>query len=99
MIEFSTLRITNAQDREISLVVEPWGEIYAMDGGASYEVRFGVAGEAAAELPEIVWTPTEIFLYAGVGGDLELYQDGVNLRDAQYPRLAQSETNGVATAA
>ena len=99
MIDYSTLRITNAQDREISLVVEPWGEIFAMEGGATYEVRFGVAGEEAAELPEIVWTPTEIFLYAGVGGDLELYQDGVNLREAQYPRLAKSEINGVATAA
>ena len=81
MTKFSTLRVTNAQDHEVSLVVEPWGEIYLMAVGATFDVRFEVAGEQARQLPEIVWEKDQILIYAGVNGDIALFHDGANLRD------------------
>ena len=84
MTKFSTLRVTNAQDHEVSLVVEPWGEIYPMASGATFEVRFEVAGEQAKELPEIVWEKDQILIYAGVNGDIALFRNGINLREPSF---------------
>ena len=81
MPNFSAMRVTNAQDHEVSLVVEPWGEIYQMAPGATFEVRFEVAGQQARELPEIVWEKDQILIYAGVNGDIALFHDGTNLRE------------------
>ena len=80
MTEFQILRLTNSRDHEVALVVEPWGEIYPMPAGATFDVRFEVAGERFAQLPEIVWEAEQILLYAGVGGDIELHHNGRNLR-------------------
>lgn len=90
MIKFSTLRVTNAQDHEVSLVVEPWGEIYSMASGETFEVRFEVAGEQAKELPEIVWEKDQILIYAGVSGDIALFHNSVNLREPSFNGTHQS---------
>ena len=81
MTEFQTLRLTNAREHEVSLVVEPWGEIYSMPAGATFDVRFEVAGQHSAALPEIVWESEQVLIYAGVGGDIELHHNGRNLRE------------------
>lgn len=92
MTNFSTMRLTNAQQHEVLLVVEPWGEIYPMAAGETFEVRFEVAGEQARELPEIVWEKEQVLVYAGVGGDIALFHNGINLREPSFNGAHQHAT-------
>ena len=99
MTNFSTIRISNAQDHEVLLVVEPWGEIYSMAVGATFDVRFEVAGEQARELPEIVWEKEQILIYAGVDGDIGLFHNGANLREPSLNGTHQPATQQLVSAA
>ncbi len=99
MTNFSKMRVTNAQDHEVSLVVEPWGEIYPMASGETFEVRFEIAGEQSRELPEIVWESEQILIYAGVGGDIALFRNGINLREPSFNGVMQPTTQQLTSVA
>ena len=99
MTNFSKMRVTNAQDHEVLLVVEPWGEIYSMPSGVTFDVLFEVAGEQARELPEIVWGKDQILIYAGLNGDIGLFHNGANLREPSLNGTHQPATQQLVSAA
>lgn len=56
----ATLRLTNSQARAIDLFLEPWGEVYVMPAGATFEVmargpRGGTLEIAVADSDITVW--------------------------------------------
>ena len=81
MAKFTKMLLINERENDISLVVEPWGEIYSMPSGATFEVSFEIVNETAVDLPVIVWGENSVVLYAVVGGEIELFHDGHNLRE------------------
>lgn len=81
MAEFTKMLLMNKREHDLSLIVEPWGEIYSMPAGATFEVRFEIAGEGTVDLPVIVWTEDSVALYAVVGGEIELFHEGQNVRE------------------
>ena len=80
------LRLTNSHERTIDCILEPWGDIYPMPSGASFEIVFEVKGEEDFEAPEIVANEESFTIYAGRKSSFWVKSEGKELHAAGWPR-------------
>lgn len=59
------LRFTNPGENTIDFIIEPWGNIFPMPPGATFEVAFQAEGEIGNDAPEVQWSADAITVYAG----------------------------------
>jgi len=68
------LRVRNSGDADVEFVLEPWGEVYRMPAGATFDVSG--EGPSSGDKIEVEYTPTRITLWRWTGATLQVSYDG-----------------------
>ena len=71
--------IENPFDHDLQIVIEPWGRIYALPAGSSFQVT--VRSVREGEL-EVETDPPWIKVWTWAGATFTLFQDGILLDEA-----------------
>jgi len=84
MIDLLKLKLTNHKDTATTFVLEPWGDIWPMVAGSTYEIHFGLRGDTPRDFPEIVMSDDAITVYAGAHGHVLVLQDGREINSSSF---------------
>ena len=71
--------IENPSDHDLQIVIEPWGRIYALPAGSSFQV---IARSAQGGELEVKSDPPWITVWMWAGATFTLFQDGILLDEA-----------------
>jgi hypothetical protein len=77
-----TIQISNESEQEVMFRLEPWGEIYPMPSGITFDV---VADGPSSDTLEVVWEPNTISVYGWPGSVVRVYYNGTQLSGATWP--------------
>jgi hypothetical protein len=72
--EFS-MRLSNARDRELSLILEPWGDIVAIQPDDEVLVVF-LGPVPTSDIPEIEVTDDSMTVYGWTGSYASIFRNG-----------------------
>lgn len=76
------LRVVNHKTEAVQFRIEPWGDFWLMPAGTAYELHIEVEGNLPIHCPEITVSDEEIVVYAGVSGDISVYENGLEINSS-----------------
>ena len=72
------LCLTNSGEQALDFIIEPWGNIFPMPPGATFEVAFQANGAVGNDAPEVHWSANAITVYAGRSSSFEIVNSPTN---------------------
>jgi hypothetical protein len=86
------LRLRNSGERDVEFVLEPWGEIYRMPAGATFEVS--AEGPAGPDTLEVEHSPGRITVWGWAESTVALSHEGRELTaDSPLAVVAERTSN------
>ncbi len=78
------IRLTNHQTARTTFVLEPWGDAWPMESGATYEIHLEIHGDSPQNFPEIITSNEAITVYAGGQGDVLVLENGREINSSSF---------------
>jgi hypothetical protein len=70
--------------------LEPWGDFWPMPAGATYDLHFEINGDTPQNLPDVLLSDDAITVFAGMDGDLTVYENGREINSSILRESAET---------